>query len=49
MSVIENIYSQLNAEHEREEYEKLRFKNKDNDEDAQQFLLGIFVMSNHYF
>ena len=35
MSVIENIYSQLNAEHEREEYEKLRFKNKDNDEDAQ--------------
>ena len=29
MSVIENIYSQLNAEHEREEWEKLRFKNKE--------------------
>jgi len=35
MSVIENIYSQLNAEHEREEWEKLRFKNKDNEKDAQ--------------
>ena len=49
MSVIEDIYSKLNSEHEREEWEKLRFKNIDNEKDAQQFLLSIFVMSNYYF
>ncbi len=35
MSVIENIYSQLKAEHEREEYEKLIFNNHNTKENAQ--------------
>ena len=36
MSVIEDIYSKLNAEHEREEYEKIIFGSKrNNTENAQ--------------
>ena len=49
MSVIENIYSKLRAEQEQEEWEKLRFKNKDNEKNAKSFLLGIFVVLNYYF